>query len=109
VNRASRRRSTAASGKSFARIHWQNLANFGILALEFIAEDDYDRIEAGDTLLIDGARAALSSGTDLSVTNTSKDERYPLRHRLSPRQVEMVLAGGQIPLLASVTDTHATS
>ena len=86
---------------SFARIHWQNLANFGILALEFTTETDYDRIEAGHTLLLDGVRAALTSGGDLTVTNTSKDERYLLRHRLSPRQVEMILAGGQIPLLAN--------
>ncbi|MGH3839320.1 MAG: hypothetical protein ACRDSF_27020, partial [Pseudonocardiaceae bacterium] len=71
-----------------------------ILALEFTAEDDYDRIETGDTLQINGLRAALNSGDDLTVTSTSKDEQYPVRHRLSPRQVEMVLAGGQIPLLA---------
>ncbi|HXT44836.1 MAG TPA: aconitate hydratase [Pseudonocardiaceae bacterium] len=90
----------AVIAKSFARIHWQNLANFGILALEFTTEDDYDGIEAGDTLLIDGVPAALTSGGHLSVTNTSKDEQYPVHHRLSPRQVEMVLAGGQIPLLA---------
>jgi aconitate hydratase len=91
----------AVIAKSFARIHWQNLANFGILALEFTTETDYDRIEAGHTLLLDGVRAALTSGGDLTVTNTSKDERYLLRHRLSPRQVEMILAGGQIPLLAN--------
>lgn len=85
--------------KSFARIHWQNLTNFGILALEFTTEDDYDRIETSDTLLIEGIRSALTSGGDLTVTNTSKDQQYPVRHRLSPRQVEMILAGGQIPLL----------
>ena len=85
--------------KSFARIHWQNLANFGILALEFTIEDHYDRIGACDILLIEGIPAALTSGHDLTVTNTSKDERYPVRHRLSPRQIDMVLAGGQIPLL----------
>ncbi|MGH3776422.1 MAG: aconitate hydratase [Pseudonocardiaceae bacterium] len=90
----------AVIGKSFARIHWQNLANFGILALEFTTEDDYDRIETGDTLLIDGLREVIGAGSDLTVTNTSKDEQYPVQHQLSPRQVTMVLAGGQIPLLA---------
>jgi aconitate hydratase len=99
----------AVLAKSFARIHWQNLANFGILAFEFTTEDDYDRIETGDTLLIDGVRAALTSGGDLTVTNTSKDERYLVRHRLSPRQVEMVLAGGQIPLLARIIDPRPGS
>jgi len=30
--------------------------------------------------------------------NTTKDERYTVGHRLSPRQAEMVLAGGLIPV-----------
>jgi aconitate hydratase len=99
----------AVLAKSFARIHWQNLANFGILALEFNTEDDYDRIDAGHTLLIDGVRAALTSGGDLTVTNTSADEQYLVRHQLSPRQVQMVLAGGQIPLLARIAGTQPGS
>jgi aconitate hydratase len=99
----------AVLAKSFARIHWQNLANFGILALEFNTEDDYDRIDAGHTLLIDGVRAALTSGGDLTVTNTSADEQYLVRHQLSPRQVQMVLAGGQIPLLARIAGTRPRS
>ena len=36
--------------KSFARIHWQNLANYGILALEFEDPDDYESIDQDDTL-----------------------------------------------------------
>jgi aconitate hydratase len=99
----------AVLAKSFARIHWQNLANFGILALEFNTEDDYDRIDACHTLLIDGVRAALTSGGDLTVTNTSADEQYLVRHQLSPRQVQMVLAGGQIPLLARIAGTQPGS
>ncbi len=90
----------AVLAKSFARIHWQNLANFGILALEFCEEGDYDRIHADDRLLIDGLRSALPRSRQLTVTNTRTAEQYPVCHRLSPRQVEMVLAGGQIPLLA---------
>ena len=31
--------------KSFARIHWQNLANYGVLALEFVNAEDYDAID----------------------------------------------------------------
>ena len=33
--------------------------------------------------------------------NRSKDADFAVRHRLSPRQVAMVLAGGQIPLVRS--------
>lgn len=90
----------AVVAKSFARIHSQNLANFGVLALEFTDSDDYDRIAAGDTLIIEDVRGSLTAGKDLTITNTAKDQRYAVRHRLSPRQVEAVLAGGLIPLLA---------
>ncbi|MGH3934942.1 MAG: aconitate hydratase, partial [Pseudonocardiaceae bacterium] len=86
--------------RSYARIHWQNLANFGVLALEFIDADDYDRIEQDDTLLIDQLRQTLADSNELTVTNTTREARYRVCHQLSPRQVEMVLAGGQIPLLA---------
>jgi aconitate hydratase len=95
----------AVLAKSFARIHWQNLANFGILALEFADEHDYDRIDPGDTLVIDGLRDTLTDSRKLTVTNPGKGEQYLVRHQLSPRQVEMVLAGGQIPLLARAAKT----
>src|SRR5699024_12401924 len=36
--------------KSFARIHLQNLINFGILPVTFANEEDYELIEAEDTL-----------------------------------------------------------
>jgi aconitate hydratase len=90
----------AVIAKSFARIHWQNLSNFGILALEFEDPADYDRVEQGDVLVLDGLHEAMSSGGTITARNQTRDESYTVRHRLSPRQVEMVLAGGQIPLLA---------
>ena len=89
----------AVIAKSFARIHWQNLANFGILALELVDTEDYDDIEQGDTLVLEGVRDAMEAGTTVQARNRRNDSTYELRHRLSPRQVTMVLAGGQIPLL----------
>jgi aconitate hydratase len=86
--------------KSFARIHWQNLANFGILALEFEDPADYDRIAQDDVLRFDGLRDALDDGSPLIAHNQTQDVDIKLCHRLSPRQVEAVLAGGVIPLLA---------
>ena len=85
--------------RSFARIHWQNLANFGVLPVEFADPADYDRIEQGDELAVDEPRDALAAGKELTVRNVTRDQAYTVRHRLSDRQVEMVLAGGQIPLL----------
>ncbi|MFD5247740.1 aconitate hydratase [Amycolatopsis sp. NPDC058340] len=85
--------------RSFARIHWQNLANFGVLPLEFADPADYDRISAGDILIVDDLRDTLAAGR-LSLHSKARDERYMVTHRLSPRQLDAVLAGGRIPLFA---------
>jgi aconitate hydratase len=79
--------------KSFARIHWQNLADFGVLALEFAGEGGYDRLCQGDELRLEGLREAVETGSEITAGGVV------LRHRLSPRQRAMVLAGGWIPLV----------
>jgi len=91
----------AVIAKTYARIHWQNLANFGVLALEFDDPGDYERIGADDRLRLSGLHEALARTDDrtLRVRNVTRDEEYLLRHRLSPRQCEAVLAGGVIPAL----------
>ncbi|OBI96403.1 aconitate hydratase [Mycobacterium asiaticum] len=85
--------------KSFARIHWQNLANYGILAVEFEDPDDYDSVDQDDKLRIQNLDGLADSDT-LQVENVTKDSSFTVRHRLSPRQVKDVLAGGLIPRLA---------
>jgi aconitate hydratase len=89
--------------KSYARIHWQNLANFGVLAAEFTDPSDYDRIDQGDELSVDGLPGALGSAAEFTVHNQAKNQDYVVRHRLSPRQATMVRAGGQIPLVRNRT------
>lgn len=84
--------------KSFARIHWQNLANFGILALEFADPGDYDAGAQGERLVIRGLRAQLEAGRDVAATLGGKE--IVLRQKLSKRQVGMVVAGGRIPAAA---------
>ena len=86
--------------KSFARIHWQNLANFGVLALEFIDVGDYDRVEQGDTLKLVDLHQALDGSDPLTVENLNQKTSFEVRHRLSPRQAEYILAGGLIPQVA---------
>lgn len=85
--------------RGYARIHWQNLVNFGILPLEFADGADYDRVEQGDVLRVENVRDALKAGNEIDVRNVTKDETYRARHRLSARQRDLVAAGGQIPLL----------
>ena len=84
---------------SFARIHWQNLANFGVLAIEFVDPDDYGRIEQEDVLVIPDLRSAISSGPQVKVRNATRGQEYIAHHRLSARQVAMLLAGGLLPWL----------
>ncbi|WP_067671122.1 aconitate hydratase [Nocardia miyunensis] len=90
----------AVIAKSFARIHWQNLANFGVLALEFDDPADYDAIDQGDELLLDDLHDSLPARDTLEVRNLTKGRSFLVRHRLSSRQVRDVLAGGLIPRLA---------
>ncbi|WP_369207541.1 aconitate hydratase [Streptomyces sp. PU-14G] len=93
----------AVVARSFARIHWQNLVNFGVLPLEFEDGGDYERVHEGDTLRLAGLHAALAPGAEpvLRLHNQTRDEEYAVRHRLSPRQRDLVLAGGIIPALAT--------
>ncbi len=82
--------------KSFARIHWQNLVNFGVLPLTFQDLADYDRLEMGDTVEITGVADALAAGREITATVRGGKATIRLRHDLSPRQIEILLAGGVI-------------
>ena len=85
--------------KSYARIHRQNLANFGILPLLFKDDESYDSIDQGDTLQLRNLREQVRSGTDVEVRNADKDETYVVEHDLSERELEMVLEGSQISVV----------
>lgn len=82
--------------KSFARIHRQNLVNFGILPLTFVNSDDYDRIRQEDVLGIGRAVEALRHDRTVTVRNTTQDAFFTAEHGLSARQLDAVLAGGLI-------------
>jgi aconitate hydratase len=79
---------------SFARIHAANLVNFGILPLEFVRPEDEKEVEQGDVLRLEGVRSALTEGRELTLVNVTKGREFAVRHNLSPRQVEVILAGG---------------
>lgn len=80
--------------RSFARIHWQNLVNFGVLPLTFTDLADYDRLNEGDTIAITGLRSALRAGREIAAAAGGRMLR--LRHDLSPRQLDLLLSGGVI-------------
>jgi aconitate hydratase len=82
--------------KSFARIHAQNLINFGVLPLTFVDPADYVAIQAGDVLRLVDVRRALAEEHELLVENVTRQRSFQVAHSLSPRQVQFVLSGGLI-------------
>ena len=96
----------AVIAKSFARIHQQNLANFGILPLTFVDPDDYDRIRPEDVLHIERAVEALRNDRTLTVWNTTQDAFFTVEHELSARQLNAVLAGGLINVVRTRRTVH---
>lgn len=69
--------------KSYARIHWQNLVNFGILPLEFTNPADYQRIQPGHRLTLENARDAVTNGGQITIRDTGTGETYHA-HQTSP-------------------------
>ncbi len=85
--------------QSFARIHHQNLANFGILPLEFDDPNDWEKIEMNDILIIEDIRKKLSDGNSILLKNKTKNQSYKTRNTLTDRQVEMILEGSLINVI----------
>jgi aconitate hydratase len=80
--------------KSFARIHYANLINFGILPLTFANPDDYNKINEGDIIRIDNLRNTLSKKEKLYATIVNSNTQIPLQYNLTDRQIAIILAGG---------------
>ena len=79
-----------------ARIHWQNLVNFGVLPLIFMDAADYDRLGQGDVIRVESTHAAITSGPTIPVKNLTRKLTFVARHGLSDRQVDVYMAGGLI-------------
>jgi len=88
----------AVLAKSFARIHWQNLCNFGILPLEFESDEDYESIEQGDVLVIPEIRTAIQSGESITIHNKTKNRSFQVVHTMTERQIQMILNGSVLRL-----------
>ncbi len=85
----------AVLARSFARIHHSNLVNFGILPLVFFREEDYEKVDSGDYLVIPHLHRRLDNPEKtLPVHNRTKGEDLTVKHQLSTRQIEIVKAGG---------------
>lgn len=81
--------------KDYARIHRQNLVNFGILPLVYANADDHDTLEQGAKLCIEGLHDMLANGKSVTV-KTENGDTIECHHDLSSRQIEFLKAGGLI-------------
>ncbi|MBZ9787896.1 aconitate hydratase [Psychroflexus sp. CAK57W] len=89
----------AVIAKSYARIAWQNLVNFGILPLEFINESDYDLIEQGDDIELKDVINSVESKEPIDVVihkSNGANKTFQANHTLSDRQIEILIKGGII-------------
>jgi aconitate hydratase len=92
--------------KSFARIHWQNLINFGVLPLTFDDPTVFDHLEIGDVVEIARIEAALTNSPTIMAKINGKP--LQLRHDLSARQIDLLLRGGVINWLRERIGTKNT-
>lgn len=86
---------------SFARIHKANLLNFGIVPLEFANEADYAAVQQGDILEIEDVAGQLGRSFEIVVRNATRKTEFAMRHDLTPRQLEILGAGGLLNLVRS--------
>jgi len=91
----------AIFAKSFERIHAANLINFGILPLVFVFDKDYKRLDAGDKIKIESIISPLEKGDNIIIKNKTKKLNIELTYDISPRQKEILKAGGLLNYIKS--------
>jgi aconitate hydratase len=90
--------------RSLARIHQSNLINYGLLPLQFVDANDYDRLETGDLLLIPSLRETVEAGAErLRVVNQTRGTELEVRLTLTDRERQVLLAGGLLAVLKQGT------
>lgn len=78
----------------FARIHRANLINNGILPLCLENETDYAALSEGDEITIDRVHEQIAAARGEGVTLRCGDREIKVRMTITPRQRDILLAGG---------------
>ena len=82
--------------KDFARIHLQNLINFGILPVAFKNEEDYEKLKEGDILQFENMREKVRNNREFDIYVKGSDEPIRVYHELTERHLDILLEGGVI-------------
>ncbi len=86
---------TIVLAQSFARIHRDNLVNYGILPLTFADESDYDALDRGHVLSIAEVASRIEDGAGtLMVSDVTGGTQIKTNVELSERQRRILVMGG---------------
>ncbi len=83
---------------SIERIHQNNLCNFGIIPLTFANEEDYQKIDQSDELLIEDIAKQIE-GREVVLKNKTKSLEITLYCDITDTQRSMLIEGGLLNIL----------
>ncbi len=92
----------AVLARSIERIHRANLINFCIVPIRFAEPADYERLRAGDELVIEDLLGAIKSSEQVKISKHDGSFAFAGRLELSARDRDILLAAG----LLNYTKTH---
>jgi aconitate hydratase len=96
----------AVLAKSFARIHKENLINYGILPLVFKHKADYEKIAMGDLFAIDDVYAQADTG-EVVVRVMNKNIELEMLLELSDYDKQILKEGGALNYLKNKLKTDS--
>ncbi|MEW5693630.1 MAG: aconitate hydratase [Candidatus Hydrogenedentota bacterium] len=91
----------AIIAKSFARIHRDNLINFGIIPLVFENSTDYEKIDLNDELEFNDMLLTIDKGK-IEVLSLKDKTRITLKLLASDREKTILKAGGKLNYIRDV-------
>ena len=89
----------AVIAKSYARIGFQNMVNYGIIPFRFERSEDYDAIEKRNILVFSNVLSSIKNDDSVHVTNRSTNKSFKVSCPLTARQKKVLLEGGLLRLL----------
>lgn len=82
--------------KSYARIHRQNLINFGVVPFLFANPEDYNTIQLEDSLEIENLAHAIECDEEVEIIDKRRGQKIKLLLKLSQRERSTLLEGSLI-------------
>jgi aconitate hydratase len=84
--------------KSFARIHKENLINYGILPLIFKNKEDYEKLDVDDVLVVDDVFSGVDKG-NITIKNKNKNIVFDTILEVSDSDKKIIKHGGTLNYL----------